>query len=180
MIIGLTGLHCSGKSFISNILVKILNFKYINKRDFIKNYYIINIIERKGDFLENRFIEWYREKYKTLGGYKFMQEVFKNFDFSINIIIDAIHNVEEWEFFMNFSNKSILIYVVTPRNVRNNRDKNKVLLDKNRISSWHSLYSITSYSNCLLSFVEWSFNGALDKIDLENDVYKFKKTIIEN
>lgn len=78
-----------------------------------------------------------------------------------NLILDAVHSNLEWEIIKMMIPNAELVEFVTPKKVREERRISKYKLDakdSSRIKYWHNPNGV---SKCLISDVDWVFNGVL-------------------
>lgn len=154
MIIGLVGFHSSGKSHLCQYMEKKFGWKWILKRVLLKNW---------ADMGENEpaWTNWYRNLYRTSGGYEIMHHLLRRMGYTRNphnvILIDAVHTPDEWRAIKEVDNDSILAGVFLPRELRLERSSPEDLtLDERRERYWHNKED----GLCILSQIEWSFCGA--------------------
>lgn len=166
MIIGLTGLHGAGKSYTGQLLEEVLGWKYFEKRAYLQALYEN---DQKVNSLLSWF-EWHRKLYSTKGSLKVMQEILeKNFPMQKVLVIDAVHNAEEWRAIKDTDSRAILVGVFSPSPVRAiRRSPEEYLLDRKRITHWHESSNNNDDIICLLSEVEWAFTGMLPRDFLIN------------
>lgn len=163
MFIGLTGFHGAGKSFLADIMNDKLAWKLINKRDILKEMYGKHY---PADNLT--WEEWYRALYGKLGAFRVMTMILDEMekeDDGVPVVLDAVHNTDEWKAIKRICPESILVGVFSPKRVRffrnNQGDEN---LDARRLVYWHD--SMLGGLSCLLSEIEWAFSGC-DSYDLQ-------------
>lgn len=90
-----------------------------------------------------------------------------------DFIIDAIHSPVEWRIIKKKFPNAQLAEIVTPKHIREKRiDKLDIEKDASRIVHWHD-------SGCLLSEVDWTFNGAASKEINEKSFKEFIEYIKE-
>lgn len=159
MIIGLTGLHGAGKSYVGKLLEEMFEWEHFEKRTYLQAIF-------KNDQKINsslRWTEWHRELHLKNGSFKIMKEILgKKILMQKVLIIDSVHNTEEWRAIKDADSRSILVGVFSPSLIRETRrDKEEGSLDKKRIIYWHE--SNDNNVVCLLSEVEWAFSGMLPR-----------------
>lgn len=150
MIIGITGLHGAGKTYFCNTIPQNFGFRVFSKKQELEKIY-----KRKTG--RDDWQEWYRREYKK-NPRKITEFILLGIRKNENVLYDAVHSPVEWNIIKdNFPNAE-LVEIVTPELIRRQRitplDLEK---DKKRIEYWHS------DNNCLLSQVNWAFNGAGSK-----------------
>ncbi len=153
MIIGFTGFHSSGKSDLCKYLELKYGWRWVIKRDLLKDW------SGMGDD-ESAWIRWYRNLYRTSGGYKVMHHLIKRMGYSRGsnavILMDSVHTPDEWRAITEVDPNSLLVCVYIPKELRLERSTPEDLsLDIRRERHWHS----EAGDECLLSHVEWAFCG---------------------
>lgn len=152
MIITATGLHGSGKSHLLQLIASRHSIPYFTKK---------SALEQLSP--EQDWTAWYRREYKELGAYK-MTEKILGFCPKVDLFIyDAVHNPKELKALVDYDPDTKLIGVFCQKSIRDSRngDEDRTLDDK-RIGYWHE--PITAEEQpCLLSQVEWAFNGCMDE-----------------
>ncbi|MFA6119700.1 MAG: hypothetical protein WC688_07290 [Parachlamydiales bacterium] len=156
MIIGIAGLHGAGKSFLANIMSTKLKWRVVNKRDAMKKIY-----KKQPPVDDLTWEEWYRVLYGKVGAFNMMvmilDELIKE-KRCFPIILDSVHNTDEWRAIKYAYPESILVGVFSPKRVRSARnEQGDEELDTKRIIYWHE--NILGELSCLLSEVEWAFSG---------------------
>lgn len=157
MIVGLTGLHGAGKSYTGKLLEKEFGWNHFEKRAYLqalfKNEQKINS--------SLKWVDWHRELYLKNSSFKTMKEILgKKILTQKVLIVDSVHNAEEWRAVKDADSRAILVGVFSPSPIREmRRDKEEGALDKKRIIHWHE--SNDDNIVCLLSEVEWAFSGIL-------------------
>jgi len=151
MIVGLVGYHSSGKSYLSEFVVKNYGWRHILKRELLREWSTMG-----GN--EQAFIDWYRDLYHRMGSYEIMLHLLRLIKYSRDskevILLDAIHTPDEWKAVTEIEPDSILASVILPKSLRLARSTPEDMeLDIKRERFWHN------GNACLLSQVEWSFNG---------------------
>lgn len=151
MLVGLTGLHGSGKSYFANNIPSKFGFKVYSKKDLIP--YICNEITGRLDWKQ-----WYKEEFNK-DAYNITTKILSYMNLKENVILDSVHSSLEWNIISSIYSDSELIGVIAPEFVRQQRrkadDKEK---DNKRIEYWHT--KINGVEECLLSNLDWTFNGA--------------------
>lgn len=151
MIIGLVGYHSSGKSFLSEFVVKTYGWRYVVKRELLRQWSAMG-----GN--EQAFTGWYRDLYHRMGSYEIMLHILQLVKYSRDsgevVLLDAIHTPDEWKAVTEVEPESMLASVILPKSLRLVRSSPEdMALDIKRERFWHN------ENTCLLSQVEWSFNG---------------------
>lgn len=159
MIIGLTGLHGAGKSYIGKLLEEVLGWEHFKKREYLQKLYHSSEKRRSPP----NWLEWQSKLYLKKGSFKVMQEILaKDIPTQQVLVVDAVHNAEEWRAVRAIESRAILIGVFSPSSIRAiRRDPEEELLDKKRIAHWHE--SNDDDIVCLLSHVEWAFTGTMPR-----------------
>lgn len=151
MLIALTGLHASGKSYFANNIPHKFGFKVYDKK---------NIVEQicKEETYYTDYWSWYQQEYNK-DPYTMTYKILSKLPLEENVILDAVHSYKEWKIIESIVHDSMIVVITTPEDIRKNRwdngDKEK---DLKRIKYWHSDYK--GEKGCLLTQVSWSFNGA--------------------
>ncbi len=153
MIIGFVGFHSSGKTDLCQYLEKKFGWRWFSKRLFLREW---SGMEEN----ESAWTEWYRNLYRTLGGYEIMHHLLKRVMYSPRsdnvVLIDAVHTPEEWRAIKEVDPNSLLVTVYAPKESRRQRSSPEdFVLDLKRERHWHSEID----GQCLLSQVEWAFCG---------------------
>lgn len=181
MIIGLTGFHGAGKSFLADIMRNKLKWKLINKRDVLRKMY------DKHPLVDDlTWEDWYKTLYGKLGAFKVMimilDELNKENKQGAPVVLDAIHNTDEWRAIKYAYPESILVGIFSPKRIRLTRhNQGDGELDKKRLIYWHE--NVLGEFSCLLSEVEWAFSGCdpydfqLRKCFILRDYLKERKLI---
>lgn len=163
MIIGLTGLHGAGKSFLANIMSTRLKWRIVNKRNVMKEIY-----EKQAPVDDLTWEDWYRVLYGKVGAFNVMTMIIEEFvqeKERFPIVLDAVHNTDEWRAIKYVYPESLLVGVFSPKKIRIARnDQGDAELDVKRIIYWHE--NVLGELSCLLSEVEWAFSGC-DCSDLQ-------------
>lgn len=166
MIIGVTGLHGSGKSFLFKKLSDLMSVPYFYKRDALKS--MANT---------QNWTKWYREKYKQLGVYQFTKLILEFIPTDSPIVLyDTVHNPNEWAAIKDIDPNAILVGVFSPLSIRRSRnDKQDTTLDKKRVRYWHEPNK--NKIACLTSEIQWAFSGCEEEPFLTNSIESFKDYI---
>ncbi len=164
MIIGFTGLHGSGKSFICGRCSVILPAVIFDKRNELKLLHMVS--ELRGDNWE----EWYRNEYKRIGPYQLMHLILQRFRHAACAftIIDAIHNLQEWRAVKDVDASALLVGVFAPTSVRLPRNiGDHSEWDQQRVAYWHE--RADPHHMCLMAEIEWAFTGCcgVDQLDAQ-------------
>lgn len=150
MIIVLTGLHGSGKSYFANNICKKYGFEIIYKNDLIKK------MCKKMNI--NSWHEWYIENFNKdfiTTTIKILQNLPKDKD----IILDSIHSYDEWMVVKKYLKDVYLALIIAPEDIRKSRyEKDDFLKDIKRINYYHSKEN--NNINCLYACATWAFNGS--------------------
>lgn len=167
MIISATGLHGSGKSYLLRCLAKYLNVPYFHKR-----------LTLQGMSPERDSIAWYQKQYNEFGAYRVLKNVLEFLpQYGDIIIFDAVHNPAELKALREYDAQVILVGVFCPDTIRSTRNGNEdPNLDINRITYWHEAV-FNSESACLMSEVEWAFNGCMDPEIMDVSISHFNDYI---
>jgi len=156
MIIGLTGLHGAGKSFLAGIMNTGLKWRLADKRNILMNMYI-----KQTPIDDLTWEDWYRILYGKVGAFNVMTMILGEMDKEkegLPIVLDAVHNTDEWRAIKYVYPESILVGVFSPKRIRFARhDEGDEDLDAKRIIYWHE--NVLDELSCLLSEVEWAFSG---------------------
>jgi len=158
MIIGLTGLHGVGKSFLAEIMSNKLKWRLVNKRNILASMY-----QKANPVDELTWEEWYRKLYGKIGAFNVMSLILsklseKESEGKMPIVLDSVHNTDEWRAIKYAYPESILVGVFSPKRVRFSRnDQGDEELDTKRIIYWHE--NVLGEFSCLLSEIEWAFSG---------------------
>ena len=151
MLIALTGLHASGKSYFANNIPYKFGFKIYDKKK------IVESICKEEIAYTDDYWSWYQQEYNK-DPYKMTYKILSKLPLDENIILDAVHSYKEWKIIESIVPDSMIVAITTPEIIRESRwdegDKEK---DIKRIKYWHSDYN--GEHGCLLTQVSWSFNG---------------------
>lgn len=149
MLVVLTGLHASGKSYFANNIAKGFGFNVVYKLD---------IVKKLSDKEKKDFRIWYRENFNK-DPYSTTEKILSELPLSENVILDSVHSFNEWRIIQSIVPDVVMISVITPECVRTaryeNPDDNN---DNKRLMYWHSDFN--GERGCLLSQASWSINGA--------------------
>ena len=153
MIIGFVGFHNSGKSCLCRYIERRFSCRWVLKRALLKEWSGIGENELA-------WTNWYRNLYRTIGGYEIMHHLLRRIKYVQNknsvILIDAIHTPGEWRAVKEVDSDSLLAGVFIPKESRLERSTPEdIILDDKRERYWHSKEG----NHCLLSQIEWSFCG---------------------
>ena len=160
-ILGITGLHAAGKSYMLERIPKEFGFKVYNKKEVIAD--ICEMIT--GD--REQWSQWYKKEFNDNPA-KMTFRILSRLQ-GDKVILDAVHSHREWQLIKQVSPEALLLNVTTPQLVRDTReDPGDKIKNIQRLKYWHSVYGDTF--GCLLSEVDWSFNGAAS---LENQRQNF-------
>jgi cytidylate kinase len=150
MLIAITGLHGSGKSYFANNIPIKFGFKVFNKKQ------IIEYICKKETNREDWDV-WYRQEYRK-DPYTITAKILSCLKLDEDIILDAVHSLEEWKIIQSIVENAALVVVTTPEYIRmQRREKDDDIKDIQRIKYWHT--NSEDSVECLLTKVSWSFNG---------------------
>lgn len=154
MILGLTGLHGCGKSHLSEILKRDFGWYIANKRRILEEMFSKNFSSPESQ----ESIDWYRHMYKSHTTAKLMELILEVLPLDRPVILDAVHNPQEWLVVKSKFQKTMLAGVFAPQAVRDKRNSPQDgPLDIKRIKYWHD--HDENSSECLMSEVEWVFTG---------------------
>lgn len=163
MFIGITGLHGAGKSYFSHNIPTKYGFLVYYKNDIIADIY---------NHVEN-WEELYRKQYKT-NPYNLITNILSKLPLDKDVLLDAIHNNEEWNIIKSIIPSAKLILVTTPREVRVSRRIENPKKDEKRIQYWHNIKKDKSI-DCLLTQISWSFNGNASMQNNQRNFEEFLK-----
>lgn len=151
MLIALTGLHASGKSYFASNIPQKFGFKVYDKKNIVKE-----ICEEETNC--DDYWKWYQEEYNK-DPYKMTCKIISKIPLEDNIILDAVHSYKEWKIIESVVPEAMIVLINTPKVVRATRwESGDEIKDLKRIKYWHSDYN--GEQGCLLTQVSWSFNGA--------------------
>lgn len=161
-IIGLCGLHGCGKSHIAKRISKLLGYEILNKRAYVQ----LSYQRYKSDSPHEDWESWYRGLYQERGAKDVMGIILDEYCLrnpeSNLIVVDAIHNIEEWRLVKDNCH-SILILISSPREIRHQRHPkpscDTAKLDQWRIRYGHANIDIDDF--CLFAQAEWAFSGVI-------------------
>lgn len=175
-IIGLCGLHGCGKSYLARRMQEILGYDVINKRTYLQLLHQKHVV-----YPPNKDWElWYRNLYQERGAKEVMRLILDEYELrsarhlsnSNMIIVDAVHNVEEWQLIKE-TYSAILILVCTPHETRYQRHLDGITrttqLDMQRIRYGHQDSHTDDF--CLFAQAEWAFSGVMNSILLDASIY---------
>lgn len=152
MLLCITGLHASGKSYFCDNIISKYGYQRINKKEIVAN------ICEKETGSKDDWQNWYKTEYNK-NPFLTTLKIIKELPLEQDIVLDAVHSYKEWKIINSVIPQSMMIAITTPEDVRVSRhdvgDKEK---DHKRIEYWHSDYN--GEKGCLLSEVSWTFNGA--------------------
>ena len=150
-VLGITGLHAAGKSYMLERIPQKFGFTVYNKKEIIAD-----LCEHATGSRED-WGEWYKKEFNSEPEsitFKILNRIQGD-----KVIIDAIHSNREWSIIKQIQPGALLLNVTTPQIVRDAREEpGDKIKNIQRIKYWHSIYGDTF--GCLLSQVDWSFNGA--------------------
>lgn len=151
IILGITGLHAAGKSYMLQRIPQKFGFTVYNKKEIIAD-----MCEAYTGNREN-WGEWYKKEFNKEPEsmtFKILSRLVGD-----KVILDAVHSNREWGIIKQIQPGALLLNVTTPQSVRDLREEpGDKIKNIQRIKYWHSVYGDTF--GCLLSQVDWSFNGA--------------------
>lgn len=156
MFIALTGLHCSGKSYFLENFPSSYGFQTFKKKDIVKKLFLYDVDKVKFDDSHS----WYNYKFES-NPYEITADIVNEIYKEDNLILDSVHSNLEWEIIKMMVPNAKLIEFVTPKKVREERWVSKYKLkdkDSSRVKYWHNPKGT---SKCLISDVDWVFNGVL-------------------
>lgn len=164
-ILGITGLHAAGKSYMLERIPKEFGFTVYNKKEVIAD--ICEMITG----VREQWSDWYKKEFNDNPA-KMTFRILSRLQ-SDKVILDAVHSHKEWQLIKQVSPSALLLNVTTPQIVRDTREEPEDKIKNiQRIKYWHSVYGDTF--GCLLSEVDWSFNGAAP---LENQRQNFRELV---
>ena len=166
MFIALTGLHCSGKSYFSSNLPPEFGYTVFRKCDIVET-----IFEREGTENYSDSHKWYNDQFENNPNNITIKIIEEVASFGDNVILDAVHSNLEWEIIKTIRPDAKLIEFVTPKSVREKRWESKYVLDDkdaSRINFWHNS---KAQSRCLLTEVDWVFNGCAS-LNFNNECFR--------
>ncbi len=147
MFIGITGLHGSGKSYFAHNIPTKYGFLVYYKNDIIAD--IFNYVPG--------WEELYRKEYQR-DPRKLILNILSRLPLDRDIVLDAIHNNNEWNIIKSIIPNAMLLLVTAPKEIRISRRKENIEKDMKRIQYWHKIKKDNTV-DCLLTQVSWSFNG---------------------
>lgn len=156
-VIALTGLHGAGKGKVARILESCHGFIALDKRAYLKRIH-------KAVASDHDFESWCRTLYRESGGGAIMSEIWSSFITdcalpyrTLRVVVDSVHNVQEWLCLKEISPESDLVYVVTSPQLRAERTSDDHLqLDQRRIAYSHDVCGQNAKIDCLYAMVDWS------------------------
>jgi cytidylate kinase len=158
MLIALTGLHASGKSYFANNIPVKFGFKVYNKKEIVK--YICK--EKTG---REDWNEWYREEFNK-NAYNVTNLILSYINLDENIILDAVHSDLEWRIISSIVPNAELIGIITPDFIRQQRrEEGDLEKDEKRIKYWHN------GGGCLLTNLSWTINGGAS-LKINEEMFK--------
>ena len=158
MLIALTGLHASGKSYFANNIPVKFGFKVYNKKEIVK--YICK--EKTG---REDWNEWYREEFNK-NAYNVTNLILSYINLDENIILDAVHSDLEWRIISSIVPNAELIGIITPDFIRQQRrEEGDLEKDEKRIKYWHN------GGGCLLTNLSWTSNGGAS-LKINEEMFK--------
>lgn len=162
ILLGITGLHAAGKSYMLQRVPKKFGFTVYNKKEVIAD--ICEMIT--GD--REQWDKWYKKEFSDNPA-KITFRILSRLQ-GDRVILDAVHSNKEWELIKEMNPNALLLNVTTPQIVRDAREEPEDKIKNiQRIKYWHSVYGDTP--SCLLSKVDWSFNGAAS-IESQEQTFK--------
>src|SRR3989344_7097810 len=161
MIAVLAGRHGAGKSYLARLLGT------CGWSIRLKQAYLEQLHRTSGD--PSDLITWYRKRYKEAGAREVTRELLAAGLLSNGsgpMVLDSIHNLEEWRVIKENVPLAILVSVIAPSDIRDSRNnRGDDALDKSRILYWHE----DSIGGCLMAEVEWTFQGTVpDAVQVSN------------
>jgi len=160
MIVGLTGLHGAGKSYVGQLLKETFRWTHFEKRAYLKTLYKI---KNSQESIALSWLDWHHQLYSSKGSFYVMLEILKmNFPNQSVLVVDAVHNIEEWRAIKQVEPRAILAGVFSPSSTREERrEPEESILDKKRIAHWHGNADVSNH--CLISEAEWAFTGLMPR-----------------
>ena len=167
MIAVLVGRHGAGKSHLARLLGTCgwgIRFKQA---------YLEQLHRTSAD--QGDWVTWYRNRYKSAGPYEVMNELL-TVGLLTNkagpMVLDSIHNLEEWRAIKDREDSAVLVSVVAPHEVRSKRNSpGDARLDINRVHYWHE----GNFGECLMADVEWTFQGTVPDEAQVSNIYMFTR-----
>ena len=159
MLIALTGLHKSGKSYFANAIPPKYGFITVNKKKIIEQL-CFEKTERTD------WNAWHAEEFNK-DAQAITQEILERIPEG-DVVLDAVHSNLEWEIIKELYPDAVLAVVVTMEKDRINRwslKDNMNAQNAKRIGFWHNP---SAENQCLLSYASWSFNGSDTLENMEN------------
>ena len=151
ILLGITGLHAAGKSYMLQHVPQEFGFKVYNKKEIIAD-----ICEQMTGTRDN-WGEWYKKEFNS-DPYKMTFRIISRLE-GKRVILDAVHSHKEWQIIKQLAPNALLMNVTTPQCIRDTREEpDDKIKNIQRIKYWHNIYG--EHMGCLLSEVDWSFNGA--------------------
>lgn len=158
MLIALTGLHASGKSYFANNIPVKYGFKVYNKKEIVE--YICKEETGREDWAK-----WYREEFNK-DPYNMTKMILEYINLEENVVLDAVHSDLEWGIISTIVPNAELIGIITPDFIRQQRreegDQEK---DKKRIKYWHN------GGGCLMTDLSWTINGGAS-LQINEEMFK--------
>jgi hypothetical protein len=112
MLVGLAGLHSAGKSHITRLLTAELGWYVLEKRKLLQDAYLSS----------NHPDDMHRITYGNRGAYIAIQPIIPVIAHAFTqhkvVVLDAVHNADEWRKLRKEFPDSLLVAVITPRKVR--------------------------------------------------------------
>jgi chloramphenicol 3-O-phosphotransferase len=155
-IVGLTGLHGTGKSHLARLFADLFNWNCLHKRTWLKNLYDESPLNQRTTANWDR---WLYQLYDELGPSAVMEMILSAHKSTTGVLVfDSIHNPEEWRAVTAVDPNAVLVGVFAPLTTRiERRTADGVRLDSRRVKYWHQGQG--KESPCLLTKVEWAFTG---------------------
>lgn len=168
--LALTGLHGCGKSSVRSLLQSEHGFRVLDKRA-----ELLKIHEQENT--QQPYLDWYRTLYAVQGGAVVMEMVWSRFvqrqgttAEDLRVVVDSIHNVDEWSCLRKLEPAARLVYVVTSAHLRAARTSTTHLrLDHNRIQYSHRFANHDGLE-CLFAKADESICNNYTENDLRGDV----------
>ena len=166
MLVVLTGLHCSGKRYLTHNVPQKLGFKVFNKKDIVAS---LCKLEGKGEDWQL----WYTEEFNK-NPYVMTAKIIECLPIDENVVLDAVHSNIEWDIITQLVADSVLAVFISSDGDRKQRwasEKDIFKKDAKRIGFWHT---DIDRNDCLLVKIGWSFDGTAS---LEENEKHFRELI---
>ena len=155
-IIGLAGLHGTGKSHLASLFVDLFKWDHLHKRTWLRNLYDECFATQN---TTTSWDAWVYQLYDHLGPYRVVEMILSSHKSTSGVVVlDSIHNPEEWNAVTAVNPNAILVGVFAPLSTRiTRRSPEAIQLDSRRVNYWHQ--GPNKEFTCLLTKIEWAFTG---------------------